>query len=173
MMRSQSVLLFSVVLLGCGQSREQAMLDKYYPDRDPVFPVAGVVTIDGQPGQELFLRLVPADAAAPSSSDPQTFTDGQGKFEFSTYLQGDGVPAGSYRLLVEKLVNRGSQGREAWGGPDGLKNLFNHLGSPAEQIEVSKGQKNLEVRLEVADKSPKKTPSYGVTAVGNQMGRRR
>lgn len=173
MVRLLICLMLSLFVLGCGPSREQQMLDTYYPDRQPVYPVAGVITVDGQPGKVLLMRLVPTDASAPSPTDPVTFSDEQGTFAFSTYLEGDGVEAGSYKLLVEQLVNRGSQGREAWGGPDGLKNLFNHLDSPAQQIDVSKGQKNLKIDLVVTGKTARKEPSYGVTTMGNQMGGRR
>lgn len=155
-----------LLLAGCGQSKEQAMLDELYPDRKPVFPVSGVVTVDGQPTKDLFVRLVPAADNKPSADNPQSFTKEDGSFSFSTYLDGDGVHAGKYKVLIEQLV---SQGQSIWTGPDGLKNRYNHLDAPALEIDVSEqALDDLKIELTLSGQNGKKPPSYGVTQLGNQ-----
>ncbi len=157
-------------LVGCGKSREQAALDRLYPDRQQVARVSGRVTVDGEPGRQLFLRLVPLDAKAPSPIDPTTFSDDQGNFAFSTYLEGDGVPLGEYLLLVEKLQ---SVGEDVWTGPDGLKNLYNHLEKPVERLSVTNPVTNLKIDLQLASQAAQRPPRYGVTELGDRRGGRR
>src|SRR5688572_12611513 len=101
--------------MGCGSDSAKSRLDEAIPNRETVVPVSGVVLIDGVPVLDLTVRLVKEDAAAPAASDPKAVTDAEGKFKFTTYLDGDGVPAGKYRLLVEQLERQGSGG---WGNTD-------------------------------------------------------
>ncbi|HAC89628.1 MAG TPA: hypothetical protein DCF63_03205 [Planctomycetaceae bacterium] len=157
--------IWLLAIFGCGGNDQKARLDQLYPDRQPVIPVSGTVLIDGQPGKELFLRLVPADDKEPSPVNPQTFTDAEGRFSFMTYLEDDGVPSGKYNLLVEKLQN---QGASFWTGPDGLKNLYNHVDQPAERLEVKEPLRNLEIKLELVGKSAKRAPKYGVSRLGDR-----
>ncbi len=153
------------LLAGCGQSEQQRMLDRFYPDREPVFPVSGVVTVDGEPMKDLFLQLVPADATKPERTHPHTFTKEDGSFAFSTYSDGDGVKSGKYRMLVEQLK---SSGPSYWKGPDGLGNQYNDLAVPAAHVDVSgNSNKNMRVELAFAGKSPRNPPSYGVSTLGN------
>lgn len=77
-------------------------------DQKPTFPVSGVVEIDGKPteGVQLFVyeaASAPADVMTPVSnisSVSGSVTEKDGKFAFSTYVPGDGLPAGSYVVSV-------------------------------------------------------------------------
>ena len=68
----------------------------------PVFPVSGKLTLDGQPMAGAFvmfypLRRLPDDAA---KNQPHAKVDEDGNFRLSTYGDGDGAPAGKYRVTV-------------------------------------------------------------------------
>lgn len=155
---------------GCGRSPHQATLDRLYPDRQTVSKVAGFVAVDGEPAQTVFLRLVPVADAKPQPNNPQTFTDQNGAFAFSTYLEGDGVPHGEYHLLIEKLQ---PLGEDIWGGPDAFKNLFNHLSQPVQTLDVTQDLPRLKINLQVEGKSPQREPPYGVSQLGDRRGGRR
>ena len=158
-LRLTCCLLIGSFLVGCGGESAESRLNKAIPIRDKVVPFAGIVTVDGEPGTDLTLRLVPDGAKAPQQSDPKTVTTQNGKFHFTTYLDGDGVRPGTYSMLVERLERIGSSG---WGGPDQLNNLFNHLESPAAKIEItdSTPRKDFTVNLEVKGKAKKPAPPY-------------
>ena len=85
------VLALAVVCCGCSE-----------PDnRKAVYPVTGVILVDDEPVDQLAIKCFSTggiDTANPTISS--TFTDATGKFEISTYNQGDGVPEGDYTLTV-------------------------------------------------------------------------
>ncbi len=91
------VLLHLTLISGCvfGSS------DPKPKDAKPTFPVTGVVHIDGKPKQGVHLFLTAAEEGSmnpttPTSSTVAAITSDDGKFSFSTYLPGDGLPAGNY-----------------------------------------------------------------------------
>jgi hypothetical protein len=95
-----------------------------------VFPLAGRVTIDGQPPGSLVkgrstLMLVLYDVAKPNlrpDARPRVAVQPDGSFQFTTYGAGDGAAAGTYVVVFALLTDRKKQGLV---GPDGLKNLYN------------------------------------------------
>ena len=116
-------LLLSAVWLmpGCGHARsDEEFLDRVLPDRPPVVPVAGVVTVDGQPAKGILVEL--HDPEAEDGIEPRGFTDDSGAFQLTTYNTGDGAPPGEYTVTFTWRRKR-SNGSLA--GPDKLYNLFN------------------------------------------------
>ena len=146
-------------LMGCGGDSPQSRLEEAIPNRTAVVPVSGVVLINGSPVLELTIRLVQADAETISISDPKTLTDAQGRFTFTTYLDGDGVPPGKYRMLVEHLERHGSSG---WGSTDKLGNRYNYITDPATTIEVKEGApaEGLKFDLDISGKPANSPPPY-------------
>jgi len=70
-------------------------------EKKPVFPVSGIVHIDGKPVANVNLFLSPQDAAPSDQTTIYTasanaVTDEAGKFSFGTYAAGDGLPVGNY-----------------------------------------------------------------------------
>jgi hypothetical protein len=122
------VLLASIA--GCAKSSQQS-LDAYLKQtghtRAEVFPLAGKVTIDGQPARYVKpLRLVVMlyDASKPNLPAfrrPCRECNADGEFSFNTYTQGDGLPPGNY-VVTFAVLNVTMQGLK---GPDQLKNLYN------------------------------------------------
>jgi hypothetical protein len=121
-----------VILSGCGrESAEQALnssLAKAGIQKEKIYPFAGKVTIDGQPPQlDNKTRLV-VMLYNPRKPDIQPalqrYVDcgAGGQFAFTTYTNGDGVPAGKYIVLIAELNHNRKKG---YLGPDQLKNQYN------------------------------------------------
>jgi len=118
-----SVLVAMIVgISGCsqGESNEQR-LKRLVPNASKTTPVSGIVTVDGAPVKDIWVTL--HSVAADMQVQPRDLTDETGRFEITTYMEGDGAPAGEYNITVEWLTYRpfGSQ----WVGPDKLKDQFN------------------------------------------------
>ena len=73
--------LAAFLAAGCGQS--------------PTVKVSGTVTIKGQPAENVQVTFLPADGR-PSSG----VTDAQGKFELSTFTNGDGAMPGEQTVTL-------------------------------------------------------------------------
>lgn len=105
----------------------------------PTFPVTGKVTVDGQPGAEARLFFSPVDDAAPR---PTAVTDGEGNLIVTTYVTGDGAPAGEYKIGLEwpKMVN--NMGR-IQPGPDRLGGKFKNPAASKWTVTVTAGPNTL------------------------------
>jgi hypothetical protein len=97
-----------------------------------VFPLAGAVHIDGHvpngkgdviviKGDVIVMLYSPGDLADYERCPLSAICDRDGRFEFSTYAKGDGMPPGEYVLTKKGL----RQLRELYWGPDQLGNRFN------------------------------------------------
>lgn len=77
------------------------------PDRVPTIPVHGQVLIDGQPAKDVRVTLHAVSQKAGEESiytaAPNGMTDENGQFQVATYVQGDGVPEGTYKITFEQL----------------------------------------------------------------------
>jgi hypothetical protein len=85
------------LISGCGKAE---------PEREAVHPVSGKVLFDGKPAAGAFVVFHPAER---DKFPPPTATvDAQGNYSLSTYVTGDGAPAGEYtvtavlRTMIEK-----------------------------------------------------------------------
>src|SRR5690349_11340182 len=81
-----TALILVVLLAGCG--KKPGWLDTY--------KVKGVVHVDGKPSPKVFISLHPKKV-----NDARPYvcfgeTDENGEFVLSTFVTGDGVPAGEY-----------------------------------------------------------------------------
>ena len=93
------------------------------PGRKQTYPISGVVYVDGSPAANLAVRAHPT--AGIDQKDPtvsSAFTDQDGKFTFSTFETGDGIPEGEYKLTFEwGEMNMLSM---QYGGPDKLNSRY-------------------------------------------------
>ncbi len=119
-------------LVGCGPK---------YPNEKEVFKITGKVTVDGKPVPEVqisFHDVRGVDTKQPTY--PQGFTDAEGNIRVSTYADGDGAPAGEYKvtfLLQEyNLISR------SYGGPDKLNGKYKDPQKTPISITIAKGEKN-------------------------------
>ena len=78
-------------------------------DRLPVFPVEGLVTLNGQPLPNAFVVLHPKGTSDSRALAARGQTDQHGQFKVTTYDAGDGAPAGEYAVTVEyhQLIGSG------------------------------------------------------------------
>jgi hypothetical protein len=116
---------------GSGQNAEQA-LDNAMKDagkaKGTVYPLAGKVTIDGQPpkfekaNQRLVVVLNDAEHLdVPAIRCPHVEANQNGEFSFTTYMRGDGVKPGKYVLTFGVFQHKQKLG---YIPPDLLKNLY-------------------------------------------------
>lgn len=163
-----AMLTVSLLLSGCDGLSPRDRVTREVENPTQVYPVSGRILVDGGPIAELIVRLIPASAKEADASHPKAFTDAGGEFAFSTYLQGDGVPPDSYRLVVERLTR---QGPTMWVGPDKLNNLYNHLNEPAATITVDKNrpQTGLVISLKVEGRTPKPAPAGSAITIGRPV----
>lgn len=101
-----------------------------------VYPVSGIVTVDGQPPGEVIQIGVHysqgLDAADPSTSSGLTNKDGT--FALNTYTQGDGVPIGEYTLTFTwKTFNQMSM---SYTGEDKLNGRYDDVESSEVKFKV-------------------------------------
>jgi hypothetical protein len=68
-------------------------------DRKPVHKVRGQVLVDGRPAAQAQVLLHPAGNDA-EELRPAGQTDEQGNFQLTSYVNGDGAPAGDYAVTV-------------------------------------------------------------------------
>jgi hypothetical protein len=116
---------------GCSKSGNDqslhALLKQSGDNRASLYPLAGRVTIDGEPAlyvkpQRLVMMLYdPTKPDLPPFKRPCKDVSAEGTFAFGTYTKGDGIPAGKFivAFAVLEVTNRGLL------GPDQLNNLYN------------------------------------------------
>jgi hypothetical protein len=129
-----AALIAALECVGCGppdaNTQVNAELARTGKQRVDVYPLAGRVTIDGQPPAELMkgrMRVIVmlndvSKPDAPPASRPFVECDPEGQFKFSSYGKADGLPAATYVVTIADLkYNK----KEGYVGPDGFKNLYN------------------------------------------------
>jgi hypothetical protein len=174
-----ALLVFAIATAGCqrSQSANQAMmaaLQQTGQSKVDVVPLAGTVTIDGQPpkieGREAVIVML-FDTTKPDlklNQRPYVECDDAGKFAFSTYEKGDGLKPGTYVVAIAELSETKPR---RWLGPDRLENLYNdpdtNAANPDFKIEHGPpGKKDHEFRLTRAGAVPVENPGpHAVTAI--------
>ena len=154
-----------LVSSGCFGSRsaDQALnnaLANAGQQKEPIYPLSGQVTIDGQPPhlekhEALIVMLNdPENLDAPPTRRRYVETTPSGDFSFSTYESQDGVKPGKYILTFAILRERGKFGLI---GPDKLNNLYNDPDKSSNIPEFTidhkaPGKSDYSFNLEVAGK---------------------
>jgi hypothetical protein len=76
-------------LVGCGGPRKAT-----------VYPVAGTLTVSGQPAANAMVAFHPLDRAGSQAALSVASTGPDGTYRLTTYAPGDGAPAGEYAVTV-------------------------------------------------------------------------
>jgi len=92
--------LLGTLVLGTLHGCSTPTDDKWASDRLKVSPAAGTVTFQGEAVEGATVTFVSADGQPGAVA----ITDSKGKFQLTTYEQGDGVVPGDYLIRVEKKV---------------------------------------------------------------------
>jgi len=155
------------LMAGCGRSADREA--KAYHDaglqKVDVAPVAGVVTVDGTaPGP--FTLVMLWDPKKPQAGVMRAICDAEGRFAFTSYQRGDGIPPGSYVVLFAQF-NMGHR-LGSFDPPDLLHNLYNdpdkNASNPEFQISVSvPGKTDYHFNLAVAGVQPAVPGPHAVT----------
>jgi hypothetical protein len=162
-----------VLAAGCGgtSSANEALdqqLQTSNATREVVARFAGRVTIDGLPPTPgpreatVVILYDPKNPPGPGRPPRFAYCGKEGRFEFHTYLRGDGAPVGSYFVLFAqpKIGGRGNPGFKP---PDALKNLYNDpeknaLISEFKIDHTAPGRTDYAFDLSVAGKDPNSQP---------------
>lgn len=126
------VVVIACGLLGCGES---------HPNEKQAYKVKGTVTVDGKPTADIQIAF--HDVVGPDNKQPtypQGFTDAEGHLRVSTYADGDGAPAGEYKVTFAwqeyNLMAR------SFSGPDKLKNRYSDPKTTPITLKVGPDQTN-------------------------------
>jgi hypothetical protein len=161
----------TVGFAGCGstqspEKRVEQALDQGGVAKHETYPLAGKVTIDGQPpsahGKGVVI-LALYETSKPEltwEQRPQVLVQPDGSFAFTSYFKGDGVAPGQYVVTIAQLKSRGKRG---FYGPDELQNLYNDPEVNAKKPEFSidhkaPGKSDYQFDLKIAGVEPVKTP---------------
>lgn len=91
--RIAGLILFTLTSAGCSSA----------PDGPALVPVEGTVTLDGKPLGAADIALVPVGQTMGQGGNGRT--DAAGKFALQSFdRKHTGAPAGSYRVVINKLV---------------------------------------------------------------------
>jgi len=117
------------------------------PNAVETTPVRGKILVDGAPVKDLWVTLHPVGGTK-ETLRPKAQTDAKGNFAITSYIGGDGAPAGSYKVTVEWLTFQ--QFGSSWGGPTKLEDSFAKPETTPFSVTV--------------EESPVDLPTYEVTA---------
>lgn len=103
-------------------------------DRWKTSPVTGIVHVDGAPAEGVNVTATP-EPGCEIAYPVTTNTDENGRFAFSTFLSGDGLPEGTFSLtfaMPEKLPSGG--------GPDLFRGKYSKVDQSAVKFTVKLGE---------------------------------
>jgi hypothetical protein len=112
-------------------------------NRLPVFPVKGTVSVQGVKADnaQLLLHAVDPKSVAGLATKPMAIAGADGTFAVTTYVTGDGAPAGEYIVTVD-WRNKAEGALDA-GPPDKLRGRYaNPMSSPL-RVKVEKQPNDL------------------------------
>jgi hypothetical protein len=101
--------ILALAAAGCGDGRKRC------------YPVRGEIYIDGKPALDALITLFPVDEADPNPVRPVGRAEESGAYVLSSYVSGDGAPAGEYIVIFEwrersGLLKNNFDGRDRLGG---------------------------------------------------------
>ncbi|MCP4782299.1 MAG: hypothetical protein GY903_22085 [Fuerstiella sp.] len=121
-----------LALLGCGSKQKG-------PPREATYPIIGVITVDGEPVEQIRVTCHPVGAGTlPTASSAYSTADGG--FSIGTYEAGDGAPAGEYKLTFMWGAINLMSGR--YDGPDKLKGRYSKVETSEFSVTVEDGKEN-------------------------------
>lgn len=90
-------------LIGCGDGK----IARY--------PVSGTVLVDGKPYEGARVMFCPVEGSEAFSKErPFGVTDASGRFELTTFIKGDGAPAGDYKIMIRNGRPANAEQAKAW-----------------------------------------------------------
>jgi hypothetical protein len=112
-------------------------------DKVPLTPVTGKISVDGAPTAGVMLQYVPNGEIAEKRPQYVKYfvvqSSADGTFALKTYAQGDGVPAGEYRLYCQYFASEGEERRRDL-GEDALGGKYFPPHKPARTFTAKLGE---------------------------------
>src|SRR5262249_4117417 len=120
----------ALMVCSCGDGRKQC------------FPASGEIYVDGKPAPDAIITLFPVDGSDPKSVRPFGMADETGAFRISSYVQGDGAPAGEYIVTLEWRERSGLL-KNNFEGPDRLKGKYADRTKSTLRVTIEKKSNDL------------------------------
>jgi len=132
LIRTSFFVCLACLLVGC---------EKKFTDEHAVYPIAGILTVDGVPQEGLRITMQNVSGSDPAKPTfPSGYSKAEGKISISTYADGDGAPAGTYKVTIEwGEFNPLSM---SYGGPDKLKGRYSDVEKTELQWTVTDSKVN-------------------------------
>jgi hypothetical protein len=105
--------------------------------RKKVYPVRGVIRVDGKPAAECIIMFHPPAIEDPKRVMPFGQADADGKFAICSYVSGDGAPEGEYIVTFEWRERSGLM-KQNFDGPDRLKGKYSDPKKSEFRVKVEK-----------------------------------
>lgn len=109
--------------------------------RPDTYPVSGQVYFRGQRAAGAVIQLTALNGRPFKVLAPHAIVAGDGTFEITTYVTGDGAPAGTYALTLTWSVPP-KPGFED-DGPDRFRKRYADVRQPLRKVEVKTAENNL------------------------------
>jgi hypothetical protein len=119
-----AVLALLLLLPGCG-------------GRKTVYPASGELFVDGKPAPDAFIYLHPVEDSDPTMPRPFAQADEDGHYALSSYISGDGAPAGEYIVTFEWRERSGFT-KQNFDGPDRLKGQYYDVKKSDYRVKIEK-----------------------------------
>jgi hypothetical protein len=111
--------------------------------RKACYRVSGELFVDGKPAPDAFIYLHPVDGSEdPKSVRPFGQADENGAFALSSYVTGDGAPAGEY-IVTFDWRERSGMFKQNFDGPDRLKGKYRDPKTSQFQLTIKKKENQL------------------------------
>ncbi len=107
-------------------------------DRVKVTSVQGTLLVGGKPAQGATVFFHPKSPLETNTGLPMGVVREDGSFAATTYVPGDGLPAGEYALTVTWPTKSPVEG-EWIEGPDQLRGRFSQIEKPITTLTVAEG----------------------------------
>jgi len=147
LLKALTVLSVALVMPACG------------PSRKSVFPVKGrVLDSAGKPLVGATVIFHPVTPDAEDATKPAAHVDESGSFTLTTYVEGDGAPAGEYAVTI--LLVPPKKGPLDTQAPDQLRGRYANPASSNIHVTVEKKELNEvpDIHVEYTPAKPKNTP---------------
>ena len=111
--------------------------------RQPVYPVRGQVLVRGRPAAWAQVTFHPLDDGGPDAVRPVGHVDQQGRFRLTTYADGDGAPAGEYRVTVQWFLATRARGGDEYRSVNYLPARYGRAETSGLRATVTPGANDL------------------------------
>ena len=130
------------VLAGVGFLAALALVAGCGSGKPTPYPVSGSATVGGKAADGALVRLHPLEGDGPDAVRPLGYVQADGSFKLTSYAEGDGAPAGRYKVTVEWRPKKKTSMEPD--GPDRLQGRYADPKASKIEVTVNKGPTTLD-----------------------------